>query len=162
MILRVLDFDQFKAEFNKFTKEYKKQLESDTPEALPLMVIRDKLKIYSEHPFVEGDTGISAKWFKSVFDVIDKVTEELHKVQISKEIKDEKGIQAYTKECKKSYASLVTLAKKPVKARKGEVKSIRKKAYIVREELQKKHDRDSELKEKKKKHKKKKKRRKIR
>jgi hypothetical protein len=147
MLLTVLDIDQFTAELNKFKKEFKNQVESDAPEALPLMVIRDKIKIYSQHPFVEADTGVSSKWFKSVFGKLDQVTEQLRKVQISKEIKDPKGYVVFSKECKKSYGSLLEGAKKPIKASKGQVKSLRKKAYRVRKELQKKFDKEMAQKE---------------
>jgi hypothetical protein len=140
MLLMVLDKDQFKVELNKFKKEYKDQVESGSPEALPLMVLRDKMKIYSQHPFVEVDTGISSKWFKFVFGQVDKVTEQLRKVQISKEIKDPKGCEIYAKKCKKSYETFLEVAKKPIKVSKGEIKSLKKKAYKIRKELQKKYD----------------------
>jgi hypothetical protein len=148
ILLRVLDIDQYQASLKKFQKLYKEEQSSKAPEAIKFLDLCSKVKIYTAHPFVEADTGVSKKWFKAVYSTLDSIASGMKHAQIYARVKNIKDFKKEQIEIQKNYQKFLKLAKKPAKAKKGDLKSLRKKADRVRNELQKKYDEEMARKEK--------------
>lgn len=129
-----------KEEISLLLKKTNKELENQKEDIVPgkVSLIADSLKNYYEHPFVEADTGFKRKWYKSMYDLIEKMATIKSKQETAKKLKNRK---VYS-QCKKAYSgylsSFYNIAKKPKKVDRKELVRLRREARRKRKEIEKK------------------------
>ena len=136
MILRVLTPGDLKAQIKKIYKGIQK-VDTQMP-STHIAMFANSLKIYLDHPYSEADTGFSKKWLKSIYDSLMRMVKARSSQSLARTVRNAKSYRIYALEYAKEQNKLVNLFKHPKKVDKKRLKSLRRQAYRVRRELERK------------------------